>query len=80
MQNHINAGSGKEITIRELSEKIKNVVGFKGSIKFDPSMPDGSPRKLMSSNRINNLGWYPIIDLDWGLEQSYRAFLTTDGL
>jgi GDP-L-fucose synthase len=80
MQHHINAGSGKEITIRELAEKIKNVVGFKGSVTFDSSMPDGSPRKLMSSNRINNLGWHPVIDLDWGLEQSYRAFSTTSGL
>ena len=78
MQSHINAGSGKEITIRELSEKIKNVVGFKGSVNFDPSLPDGSPRKLMSSNRLNSLGWHPTIDLDRGLEHSYRAFLNVD--
>ena len=63
-----------------ISDKIKNVVGFKGSVIFDPSMPDGSPRKLMSSNLINTLGWYPTIDLDRGLEQSYRAFLTTTDL
>lgn len=79
MRNHINAGSGNEITIRTLAEKIKDIVGYQGAINFDPSMPDGSPRKLMSSNRINNLGWYPRIHLDEGLAQTYRVFLSTTG-
>lgn len=77
MRNHINAGSGSEITIRALAEKIKNIVGYEGAIRFDTKMPDGSPRKLMSSDRINDLGWHPRVAFDEGLAQTYRVFLST---
>lgn len=71
----INIGSGKEITIRELAETIKQVVGFQGKIIFDPSKPDGTPRKLLDSANINKLGWAPKIGLLEGISKSYEDFL-----
>ena len=75
--SHINIGSGKELTIKELAENIKIVVGFKGEIKFDSSKPDGSPRKLIDSSRLNSFGWSPKITLKDGLTKNYKAFLKT---
>jgi GDP-L-fucose synthase len=73
--NHINIGSGEEFTIKELAIIIKDVVEYKGDIKFDPTKPDGSPRKLMDSSRINKLGWYSKVVLKEGLSKTYREFL-----
>ena len=73
--NHINIGSGEELTIKELAIIIKDVVEYKGDIKFDPTKPDGSPRKLMDSSRINKLGWYSKVALKEGLSKTYREFL-----
>jgi GDP-L-fucose synthase len=70
----INTGSGQEISIRELSEKVSSIVGFKGSIVWDQSKPDGTPRKLMDSSRIFALGWCPEIDLDTGIRRAYEDF------
>ena len=75
MQSHINVGSGREVTIKELAETIAKVVGYKGKIEFDPSKPDGSPRKLMESLRLNNLGWSPKVGLEEGLALAYNDFL-----
>jgi len=74
MQNHINIGYGLDLTIADLASTIAAVIGFKGEIHFDPSKPDGAPRKLMDSNRINQLGWKPQIDLEKGLLITYQAY------
>ncbi len=76
MQSHINVGSGKEATIREIAETVKEVVGFKGEIVWDASKPDGTPRKLMDSSRLRALGWIPRIDLPDGIALAYQDFLT----
>jgi len=71
----INVGSNEEISIKELVEKIKNIVGFKGKVNFDDTKPDGNPRKLLDSTKIFNLGWSPNTFLDNGLEITYKWFL-----
>lgn len=75
MQSHINVGSGREVTIKELAETIATVVGYKGSIALDPAKPDGSPRKLMESRRLRDLGWMPNVGLEEGLRLAYHDFL-----
>ena len=75
MLSHINIGTGEDITIRQLAEKIKTVVGFQGDIKFDSTKPDGSPRKLLDVSLIKKLGWNAKVDLDEGLRISYNDFL-----
>ena len=72
--SHINVGSGVDITIEELALAIKRVVGFVGSLEFDQSRPDGSPRKLMSSQLANKLGWKPAVGLMDGLASTYNDF------
>jgi len=67
----INIGSGEEVSIIELAEKIKNVLGFQGDLSFDDSKPDGNPRKFLDSKLINNLGWESKISLDEGLKLTY---------
>ena len=71
----INIGVGKDISIKELAEKIKEIVGFKGAIVFNPSKPDGTPRKLVDVTRLNELGWQASISLDEGLKRAYEWFL-----
>jgi len=75
IQAHINIGSGKEITIQQLAETVKEVVGFKNKLIFDATKPDGTPRKLMDSTRLMNLGWKPRTDLKKGIELAYKDFL-----
>ena len=77
MCNHINVGSGEELTIKKLAEAIKEIVGFKGEIKFDPNKPDGVPRKLLNSERINNLGFKVKIKLKEGLIKTYKYYCKT---
>lgn len=72
---HINIGTGKEISITEFANIIKNISGWQGDIKFDDSYPDGMPRKIMDINKINKLGWQSKIELKIGLEQSYNWFV-----
>jgi GDP-L-fucose synthase len=79
VQSHINVGSGKEVTIRELAETVKEVVGFKGKITWDSSKPDGTPRKLMDSSRINALGWKAKVTLKDGIHRAYDDFLVRLG-
>ena len=73
--SHINVGSGFELTVSELSEIIKKVVGYKGKIKFDKSKPDGSPRKLVDSHKINEIGFKPKVHLEEGIIKTYNNFL-----
>ena len=72
---HINVGSGEELSIRQLAELIAQVVGFTGRLEFDPSMPDGTPRKLMDVSRIRALGWKPRISLPDGIRGAYAWYL-----
>jgi GDP-L-fucose synthase len=74
-EQFINVGSGSEITIRELAELIKRIVGFPGEIVWDVSKPDGTPRKLMDSSRLFALGWKPQVDLETGIRLAYADFL-----
>ena len=75
LRNYINVGSGEEITIQELAETIKQIVDFKGEIKFDPSKSDGSAKKLLDSERINNLGFKPRMSLKDGLIKTYHDYI-----
>jgi len=75
VQSHINVGSGKEVTIKELAETVKDVIGFTGKITWDASKPDGTPRKLMDSSRLNALGWGAKVTLKDGLARAYADFL-----
>jgi GDP-L-fucose synthase len=72
----INIGSGEELSIAELSHEIATVAGFKGQIIFDPSRPDGTPRKLVDFSRLRVLGWEPSIPLRSGLESTYDWFMS----
>ncbi len=72
---HINVGSGEELSIRQLAEQIAQVVGFTGRLEFDPSMPDGTPRKMMDISRIRALGWKPRIALPEGIRSAYAWYL-----
>ena len=74
MLSHINVGTGKDITIRELAKTVADVVGFKGELVFDTSKPDGTPRKLLDVSRLAELGWHPSIDLRDGIRQTYRWY------
>jgi len=73
--SQINIGSGQEITIGELAQKIAKTVGYNGEIKFDLSKPDGTLRKLLDSSRLNKLGYKPQISIDEGLKSTYNWYL-----
>lgn len=80
MQNYdgpgtINIGSGQEVSIAFLSKLISDTVGYKGEIEFDSSKPDGTPRKLLDSSKITNLGWKPDMPLNVGIKIAYEDFL-----
>jgi len=74
MQSHINVGFGSDVTIAELATAVGTAVGYQGKISFDASKPDGSPRKWMSSDRLNALGWQAQVGLELGLAQAYAAY------
>ena len=74
--SHINIGSGKDISIMELTEIIKDVVGYDGKIDYDHTKPDGTLRKFLDSKRINNLNFKPEISLKDGLVKTYNDYLT----
>ena len=80
MQNYdaeeiINVGTGQDLTIRELCEMVCEAVGYKGEIAFDPSMPDGTPRKLLDVSHLRSLGWSPSIPLRQGIASTYDSFV-----
>lgn len=74
----VNIGVGEDISIRELAERVKNVVGYEGEITFNTSAPDGTPRKLVDVSRISGLGWSARISLEEGLKSVYQAFQGLD--
>jgi len=73
MQGHINVGSGSDISVAQLAEIISKVVGYQGKIEYDSGKPDGMPRKLMDSSKLNNLGWSPKMQIVDGLTLAYNA-------
>jgi GDP-L-fucose synthase len=72
---HINVGTGVDLSIRELAEKVRDVVYPAAELQFDTSKPDGTPRKVLDVSRLNNLGWSPTYTLDSGLASTYQWFL-----
>jgi GDP-L-fucose synthase len=74
-EEFINVGSGQELTIRELAETVARLLEYPGSIHWDATQPDGTPRKLMDSTRLNSLGWSPKISLEEGIRGAYQDFL-----
>lgn len=75
----VNVGSGDEVSIRELAERVAAACGFEGRIRFDPTRPDGTPRKRLDTSRLAGLGWRPRIGLDAGLRQTIEAFRRDHG-
>ena len=75
MLSHINVGTGKDVTIREMAETMKEVIGFKGKLTFDTTKPDGAPRKLINVTRLENMGWKYSVDLRKGIEKTYDWYL-----
>lgn len=71
---HINIGYGSDISIHELAESIREIVGFEGRLVFDTTKPDGTPRKLMDSSKINALGWKPSVSLEEGIKRVYKHY------
>ncbi len=73
--SHINIGTGKDVTIREMAEIMKKVVSYKGKLTFDTTRPDGAPRKLIDVTRLENMGWKYSVDLEDGLTKTYNWYL-----
>ncbi len=74
-EQFVNVGVGNDVSIKELAEIVKGVVGFQGELKFDASKPDGTPRKLLDVTKLNELGWNAKIELEAGVTSSYQWFL-----
>ncbi len=74
-EQFINIGSGREVSVRELTETVKRILGFAGEIAWDATKPDGMPRKLLDSSRLFALGWRPQVDLETGIRLAYEDFL-----
>ena len=74
MSSHINVGSGRDITIKELAESVGRCVGFNGDIDFDDTKPDGAPRKFLDSKKLLEMGWSPKFNLTQGLDIAYKDF------
>lgn len=74
---HINVGTGKEISIKEVAEKVKREIGFKGELMWDASKPDGTPRKLTDVTKLHKLGWHHKIEIDEGIHRLYQWYLNT---
>lgn len=75
MCSHINVGTGKDVSIKELAELMAKTVGFKGKLVFDTDKPDGTPRKVLNVERLTRLGWQYTMELEQGLEHTYQWFL-----
>ncbi len=78
-ENHLNVGTGIDLTIAELATYVKEVVGYEGDVCFDPAMPDGTPRKLLDVSKLNALGWQAKTTLSDGLKIAYSDFLKRVG-
>jgi GDP-L-fucose synthase len=72
----INIGVGKDISIRELAELVRDIIGFTGDIRYDPTMPDGTPRKVLDVNRLATLGWGSKISLSEGIARTYQWYVS----
>ena len=72
----VNAGTGKEISIKDLTELVAKVVGYEGEIKWDTTRPNGTPRKLLDVSKAESLGWKYKVELEDGIRLSYEDFLT----
>ena len=73
-EGHVNIGAGKEVTIRELAEMVKEVVRYRGELKFNEDMPDGTPRKLLDVSKLEGLGWKYRMELKNGIVESYKWY------
>ena len=71
---HINIGTGKELSIRELAGKVIKEVGFKGELRWDSSKPDGTPRKLTDVSKLHGLGWHHKVEIDEGVHRLYEWY------
>ena len=71
---YINIGCGEDISLRDLAGKIKKITGYEGEIVWDPSKPDGTPRKLMDVSRLTRLGWNPSLSLEEGIKSVYELY------
>jgi GDP-L-fucose synthase len=78
-EQFINVGSGSEVSVRDLAENVKRIVGFEGDVVWDKAKPDGMPRKLMDSSRLFALGWRPQVDMETGIRLAYENFLKRFG-
>ena len=74
-EQHVNIGTGEEVSIRELAETVKEVVGFEGELVFNTDMPDGTPRKLTTVDKLHGLGWKHNVSLNDGIKRAYKWFL-----
>jgi GDP-L-fucose synthase len=74
-EEHVNVGVGHDVTIRSLAEMIARVVGAETKLRFDPARPDGTPRKLLDSSKLLNMGWAPKVSLEEGLRKTYAWYL-----
>ncbi|SDP06717.1 GDP-L-fucose synthase [Clostridium gasigenes] len=77
-EQHVNIGTGEEVSIRRLAETVKKVVGFEGELVFNTNMPDGTPRKLTTVHKLNELGWKHKVSLNSGIELAYNSYLSTN--
>ena len=75
MLSHINVGTGKDVTIRQLAETVRDIVGFEGELIFDTTKPDGTPRKVLDVTLLTSLGWKATMELRSGLNDTYKNFL-----
>ena len=73
-EQHVNIGTGKEVTIKELAETVQKCVGYEGEIHWNTDMPDGTPRKLTDVTKLHNLGWQHKVDLEEGVQLAYDWF------
>ena len=73
-EQHVNIGTGKEVTIRQLAETVKEAVGYEGEIVWNPDMPDGTPRKLTNVDKLHGLGWTHKVELQEGVRLAYEWF------
>jgi GDP-L-fucose synthase len=72
----VNIGTGEDLSIQELAELVQRIVGYTGTIVWDTSKPDGTPRKLLDVSKLHTLGWHHTISLDEGIRSTYAWFLT----
>ncbi len=77
-ETHVNIGTGEEISIKELAETVKRIIGYEGEIRWNKNMPDGTPRKLADVSRLHELGWTHKVGLEEGIERAYNWFLENE--